>query len=152
MTKYYLAYGSNLNMSEMKKRCPFSVPIGSTIIPNYRLVFRGIENISFLSIEPCEGSEVPVGVYQIFPEDEANLDLYEGVPTLYSKETIEVELYGKPLEAIVYIMNPKYSYNLPSEYYLARCLNGYTNFNFDTKVLDTALQTTKDNIAKKLVK
>lgn len=152
MTKYYLAYGNNLNLSEMKKRCPSSVPIGSTFIANYRLVFRGIENRSFLSIEAWEGSEVPVGVYQITTEDEANLDLYEGVPTLYSKETIEVELHGETIKGIVYIMNPKYSYNLPSEYYLARCINGYNNFCFDIKTLDSALQTTKDNISKKLVK
>ena len=152
MKKYYLAYGSNLNMEEMKQRCPFSVPIGATIINNYRLVYKGTKYTSYLTIEPCEGSIVPVGVYEITPMDESNLDFYEGTPTFYSKEMITVDLYGEPIEALVYIMNPKYSYNIPTTTYVLRCINGYRSFKFDTKFLETALATTKDNLAKLLVK
>lgn len=152
MKKYYLAYGSNLNMEEMKQRCPFSTPIGSTAIKDYRLVFKGTKYTSYLTIEPCEGSIVPVGVYEITPMDEANLDFYEGVPTFYSKETLTVELYGEPIEALVYIMNPLYSYNVPTTMYLSRCLEGYKSFRFNSKHLEVALETTRSNIAKVLVK
>lgn len=152
MKKYYLAYGSNLNMEEMKQRCPFSVPIGATTINNYRLVYKGTKYTSYLTIEPCEGSIVPVGVYEITPLDESNLDFYEGVPTFYTKETITVQLYGQEIEALVYIMNPNYSYNLPTSMYIERCINGYKYFKFDPKFLEIALQTTKSNLAKVLVK
>lgn len=152
MKRYYLAYGSNLNIEEMKKRCPFAKPVGASAIKDYRLVYKGTKQISYLTIEPCEGSIVPVGVYEITPLDELNLDYYEGVPTLYKKHTITVPLYGTPVEAIVYIMNPEYSYNLPSNFYVQRCLLGYQNFHFDNKFLKTALENTISNIAKELVK
>ena len=39
--KYYIAYGSNLNLEQMARRCPTAKVVGSTIFKNYRLVFRG---------------------------------------------------------------------------------------------------------------
>ena len=78
MKKYYLAYGSNLNLEEMKSRCPLSKPVGAAVIPNYRLVYKGVPYRSFLTIEPCEGETVPVGIYEITEKDEARLDIYEG--------------------------------------------------------------------------
>jgi hypothetical protein len=152
MKKYYLAYGSNLNIDEMKSRCPFAKPVGASVIKDYRLIYKGTKQVSYLTIEPCEGSIVPVGVYEITPMDEANLDFYEGIPTLYSKHTITISLYGKEIEAIVYIMNPNFSYHLPSESYVYRCLQGYRNFHFNHEILNRALQNTIDNIAKELVK
>lgn len=152
MKRYYLAYGSNLNIDEMKQRCPFAIPVGAAVIKDYRLIFKGTKQVSYLTIEPCEGSIVPVGVYEITPMDELNLDYYEGVPTLYTKNMITISLYGKEIESIVYIMNQNYSYNLPSESYVRRCLQGYQNFHFNHEILNNALQNTIDNIAKELVK
>lgn len=152
MKKYYLAYGSNLHIEEMKRRCPFAIPVGATAIKDYRLVYKGTKQVSYLTIEECEGSIVPVGVYEITAIDEHNLDYYEGTPTLYSKQTIKVPLYGQEIEAIVYIMNPKYSYNLPSHSYISRCLQGYIDFHFNYEILNQALETTINNIAKELVK
>lgn len=151
MTKYYLAYGSNLNIEEMKSRCPFAKLVGSTIIPNYRLAFKGTKQIAYLTIEPCEGSIVPVGIYEITEVDEANLDYYEGIPTLYSKQNIKVTLNNQEIEAIVYIMNPIYSYNIPSNRYLNRCIEGYNNFHFSIAYLKIALENTTINIAKELI-
>lgn len=152
MKRYYLAYGSNLNIEEMKKRCPFAIPVGAAAIKDYRLVYKGTKRVSYLTIEPCEGSIVPVGVYEITPMDEVNLDYYEGVPTLYSKNMITVSLYGKEIEGIVYIMNPLYSYNLPSTTYLTRCAKGYEDFNIDIQHLIQAITTTQENIDKLLTK
>ena len=39
--KYYIAYGSNLNLEQMARRCPTAKMIGSTTLKNYRLMFRG---------------------------------------------------------------------------------------------------------------
>ena len=152
MAKYYLAYGSNLNKTEMKERCPFSRPIGTTFLEGYRLVFKGQPEASFLTIEQCEGSSIPVGVFKITSIDEANLDYYEGFPTLYSKETVEVSIKGKKISALIYVMNPFYSYNLPSPTYLTRCAKGYEDFNIDIKYLHQARKTTEENIDKTLTK
>lgn len=40
MKKYYLAYGSNLNVEQMKRRCPNAIKIGATYINDYKLEFR----------------------------------------------------------------------------------------------------------------
>ena len=135
MAKYYLAYGSNLNKLEMKERCPFSIPIGTTFLEGYRLVFKGTKEASFLTVEQCEGAKIPVGVYEITSIDEANLDYYEGYPILYSKEEVEVSIKGKITSALIYVMNPLYSYNLPSTTYLTRCAKGYEDFNIDIQHL-----------------
>ena len=35
---YYLAYGSNLNVEQMKKRCPDAVVVGTAVLDGYRLM------------------------------------------------------------------------------------------------------------------
>ena len=37
----YLAYGSNLNISQMAYRCPNAKPWGATILPDWKLEFWG---------------------------------------------------------------------------------------------------------------
>lgn len=37
-SRYYLAYGSNLDMERMEHRCPYAVPVGVTEIYGYRLL------------------------------------------------------------------------------------------------------------------
>lgn len=39
--KYYLAYGSNLNIHKMKERCPNAKAISKVLLNNHRLVYRG---------------------------------------------------------------------------------------------------------------
>ncbi len=45
------------------------------------------------------------------------MDVYEGYPKYYDKETMEVEVDGKLYEAMVYRMQPGYERNLPSLFY-----------------------------------
>jgi len=91
---YYLAYGSNLNLSEMKEKCPFYKVIGRMFLYNYTLSFKG-EEPGFLTIEPKEGSVVPIGIFKVNKLFIKNLDMYEDYPHLYNKKEIEFELYGK---------------------------------------------------------
>lgn len=37
----YIAYGSNLNREQMAKRCPDAKVIGSGMLKDYELLFRG---------------------------------------------------------------------------------------------------------------
>lgn len=39
--KYYIAYGSNLDVDQMLYRCPDALTIGRSTIDSYKLVFRG---------------------------------------------------------------------------------------------------------------
>ena len=142
MKKYYLAYGSNLNTKEMQNRCPFSKLVGKSVLTNYRLVYKGLPNYSYLTIEKCEGEQTPIGIYEI-------TDSY---PDFYNKINISIKLNDIDITAITYIMNQNYNYNLPSLNYVLRCVEGYRNFGFDTNILTNALLTTQQNMSKKLIK
>ena len=147
--KYYLAYGSNLNINEMKNRCIFSKPIGSVILKDYRLVYKGSGNkYSYLTIEKSEGYYVPLGVYEISIFDIKSLDEYEGYPELYSKSYISININNKEVNALIYIMNEEFDYCLPSKDYIKICKEGYNDFGFDKTILDKALEDTINNLPK----
>lgn len=152
MKKYYLAYGSNLNLDQMKYRCPTAKVIGKTILSDYRLVFKGQNNCGYLTIEPADNSLVPLGIFEITEFDEFSLDMYEGYPTFYSKEYINVYLNGIPIKGLIYIMNPEFNYALPTMDYLNACSTGYKDFNFNREVLSNAFDTSLKNLEKRLIK
>jgi len=137
--RLYIAYGSNLNIEQMKQRCPYAVPLGIANLEGYRLLFRGGMN-AVATVEPMDGRVVPVLVWEITPRCEEALDRYEGWPHMYRKETVAVELGGKTAEVMVYIMNERYPYGLPGEYYLNVIKEGYASAGFDVAVLDKAME------------
>ena len=63
--KYYLAYGSNLNIVQMKHRCPDAKPVGTAVIRDYELLFKGSKTGAYLTIEPQKSAYVPVGVWEV---------------------------------------------------------------------------------------
>ena len=48
---YYLAYGSNLSLERMAKRCPDAVVAGTAKIPGYRLLFKKSGSGFYATIE-----------------------------------------------------------------------------------------------------
>lgn len=140
INKLYIAYGSNLNLSQMKKRCPTAKVIGKSEIEDYELVFKGSKTNAVATIEPFEGSVVPVLIWDIRDEDEKALDRYEGYPNLYGKEEIKITLDDNHISAMVYIMTPGHQYGNPSEFYLETIERGYTDSGFNTDVLYNAVE------------
>ena len=109
----YIAYGSNLNLEQMRHRCPTAKVLGTAVMHGWALRFRGVA-----TIERCKGAKVPVLVWSIQPGDEKALDRYEGWPHLYRKETVRVYLDGKQVTCMVYIMNgDRHPYRVPSSCY-----------------------------------
>ncbi len=149
--KYYVAYGSNLNVRQMIMRCPNARIVGTSKIPDYELLFKGSKTGSYLTIEPKVGTSVPVGVWKVGTEDETALDRYEGFPRFYYKA--EMELPIKDIEsskiknrtAFVYIMHEDRPFGIPSRYYVETCLEGYRNFGFDKDVLFQAIKNSRRN-------
>ena len=140
----YLAYGSNLNLPQMAHRCPTAEVLGPTELKGYDLKFRGGDWSAVATVEPTdnpcmEDSVVPVLLWRIQPRDEEALDFYEGWPRLYRKEPVEVELDGKPVSAMMYIMNDGYDLGKPSGIYLQTIREGYRSAGFDEAVLDNAV-------------
>lgn len=143
---YYLAYGSNLHLEQMSVRCPDAIPVGTSAIHDYHLLFKGSQSGSYLTVEPCEGCKVPVVVWDISETDERSLDRYEGYPTFYYKDTFPVNMAdfvtGKSsysTDAIIYIMHEERHVGIPSYHYYAVCAEGYHRFGFDETYLRQAV-------------
>lgn len=137
--RLYVAYGSNLNIRQMEYRCPTAKLYGVGTIEDYELQFKGQPNGAFATIAPKEGASVPVAVWEIQPQDEFSLDRYEGYPSHYFKQDIPVQLDGEEVSAMVYIMNLKMGFGLPSPYYYQTVLEGYHDCELNTDVLDQAV-------------
>lgn len=143
--RYYIAYGSNLSIEQMKVRTPDAVIAGTGMLKDWRLLFR-----HFATIKKCKGFSVPVLVWKISAQDERNLDRYEGYPCFYVKKNLTLavtSLDGQRLgeiTAMVYIMTRKATEArgvnpLPSKYYYSVLDAGYKTFGFDGKILNEAV-------------
>ena len=148
--KYYLAYGSNLSVEQMLHRCPEAVYVGTGEIKDHRLLFRGSQTGSYLTIEEKKGRSVPVVVWKVGKQDEAALDRYEGFPRFYQKEEMEIEVKslidGTPIgkvPAFVYVMDETRPLGKPTALYLRICEEGYDRFGFDRKVLQRAVRESR---------
>lgn len=139
-TKKYIAYGSNMNLEQMERRCPGARVTGKGWLKDHRLFFAGRSEAAVASIEPAEGHAVPVVLWEITPEDEQALDGYEGYPWFYGKQDLTVEVNGKSVSAMVYVMGPGFAYGAPSKSYLGCIREGYASAGFDTAVLDEAVE------------
>ncbi len=132
----YLAYGSNLNKRQMSMRCPDAKPLGILMLPNYRLVFKGVADII-----PAEGMKVPVALWSITEKCEKSLDRYEGFPNLYRKEYFHNKNTDQSYMA--YVMNG-YGLGLPSKSYYTSIAQGYEDFDIDLSYLKQALEFTTE--------
>jgi gamma-glutamylcyclotransferase (GGCT)/AIG2-like uncharacterized protein YtfP len=139
----YIAYGSNLNLTQMSFRCPTAKPVGSAMLKGWQLTFRGVA-----TLEPDPTAETPVGVWEIEPSDEEALDRYEGWPYLYRKEYVEVEVRGRTMKAMVYLMNNGRP-AMPSTGYYRTIAEGYDDVGLDLAYLDAALKDTQRRMMRK---
>ncbi|KAF5584830.1 AIG2 family [Fusarium subglutinans] len=106
LTKYYFAYGSNLHLQQMKRRCPGSKFIGSGKLADHRWQ---INERGYANVTESQGHWVEGLVYEINPRDEARLDINEGVSKdAYQKKYMtvtlrraEAALYRRPVSWIV---------------------------------------------------
>ena len=137
--RLYVAYGSNLNFEQMKYRCPTAKLYGIGTINGYELQFKGSSHSAFATIAPKEDASVPVAVWDIKLRDELSLDRYEGYPSHYFKQNVSVQLHGEEVSAMVYIMNLKMNFGLPSPHYYRTVHQGYVDCGMDTNVLDAAV-------------
>ena len=141
MKRFYLAYGSNLNVRQMKLRCPTERVVGTAEIKNYELLFKGSQTGSYLTIEPKKGGIVPVAVWEVQEQDVRRLDAYEGFPKFYYKKDMEIRYKGirtgrhRTVTAFVYIMHEDREIGIPSSRYISTCIEGYNDFGFNLNIL-----------------
>lgn len=150
-TNLYLAYGSNLNLAQMRYRCPDARVVGYTYLPDRKLVFRGSQTGNYLTLDEAPGAYpgVPCGVFEISERDQASLDRYEGYPRFYRRDYVQTggifdaltgRVVSSSASAMIYLMQPGHPLGLPSGDYWQTCLQGYRDFHFDPAVLRQALK------------
>ena len=137
---HYFAYGSNMNRLRAGLRIPGALDIGRAELPDWKVVER-----LYADAVPAKGKTAEGVLYRIGDEELATLDRYEGYPRLYRRETVQVELDGKTVDAMVYIMNPK-GIAPPSPYYYDVIRKGYEMNGLDIAVLE---QARMDSITKR---
>ncbi len=150
--KIYAAYGSNMNIQQMKMRCPKAKLLGTGTIEGYRLTFRG-SGRGVANIEKIEGRTVPIVLWEITGRCEKSLDIYEGYPRLYVKKDVEIiNSNGEKIKAFVYVMTEEYvdSPALPSTNYLDSIWQGYMENELDISVLRKAMSEILEEINEKL--
>ena len=143
---YYFAYGSNLNVEQMKARCPSAIIMGTAYLQDHRLAFRGSKTGAYLTVIPSKGDSVPIGVWDIDEADLRSLDRYEGYPTFYDRKEIELQCYlndwtpSFTARGVIYIMTGNRQPGIPSERYLEVCRHGYKDFEFSVGPITEAYE------------
>ena len=129
----YFAYGSNLNLFQMKRRCKDSIFLKKINLKDFRLTFRSKYRAA--DIEPKKNSIVSGGLFDISKSDEKKLDVYEDYPSLYRK--FYFTYHGK--KVMTYTMVNKTLFRFPTERYLNIVKRGYKDCGLDFKYLKKAL-------------
>ena len=147
MSKYYIAYGSNMDTDQMDYRCPESLLVDTGWINGYELLFKGSLTGFYATIEKNADCKVPCYIWNITDSDEKRLDRYEGFPTFYYKTTLPVELSeGGTIEGMVYIMHEERELGLPHAEYFNNIREVYTIHDWPDKILWDALDKSTDYI------
>ena len=129
----YFAYGSNLNLFQMKRRCKDSVFLKKYELKGFRLNFRSKYRAA--DIEKSKNSLVPGALFEISKSDEKKLDVYEDFPILYKKYYFHY--YGK--KVMTYTMVKKTQFRYPTEKYLNIVKRGYRDCKLEEAFLKKAL-------------
>jgi len=129
----YFAYGSNLNLFQMKRRCKDSFFLKKYELKGYKLNFRSKYRAA--DIEKSKNSLVPGALFEISKSDEKKLDVYEDYPILYKK--LYFTYYNKTV--MTYIMVNKTEFRYPTERYLNVVKQGYKDCNLNISYLIKAL-------------
>ena len=134
--RYYFAYGSNMNLEQMKYRCPAAEVVENVRLENYRLAFRGrAPGNGVATVLPEKGSYVEGVLWKITEACEKSLDFYEGFPSFYGKESIRVKNQdGVPAK--------------PSKFYLDGILEGCKDNQIPTESVMEAVKRTRQEVKK----
>lgn len=140
----YCAYGSNCSLRQMDYRCPNSYVVCNGKLKGYQLVFNFHADI----IKTDNKNDfVPVVVWNIADKDWAMLDMYEGYPSYYIKEIVNVILdNGKIEKAVVYVMaDNRKGVHPPAQTYFDGICEGYIENGIDVEYLYKALKHSLNN-------
>lgn len=134
----YFAYGSNLNVLQMRRRCPDAIPIGKFYLHDAKLVFRGVADCVY-----SEGDKCPGGLWKITDGCLRALDHYEGRrwdnTGSYRREWVELDGIPNETRLLYYAMNSN-GIMPPTDTYLRTIIAGYKDFELPLEPLKAAVK------------
>lgn len=138
MKIWYFAYGSNLDQEGMRRRVGQWYELKPALLKGFRLVFdvySGSWRGGVANVKEAETSVVYGAAYLLEEEQLEKLDKYEGVPHLYHRRKVYVEIEGKPVEAFVYVGSKPRTSVIPSTEYLSLMIKGLKKLGYGEEVL-----------------
>jgi hypothetical protein len=97
----HFAYGSNMSVALMRRRCPDARLEGSACLPDHRFI---IMRSGYASVVPAPGNCVHGLLWRVTPRDVAVLNAYENLDGgLYRAMTMAVVVHRRHHAALVYI-------------------------------------------------
>jgi gamma-glutamylcyclotransferase (GGCT)/AIG2-like uncharacterized protein YtfP len=112
----YAAYGPNMDPALMLERCPHSPFAGTGWAKGWRLTFGGVHQVA--TIVPDATNRVFVALYELTPQDHADLDQWEAVDTgLAESIRLRVSTSDGTVVAWAYVLDD-YEGGVPAAQYL----------------------------------
>jgi phage replication-related protein YjqB (UPF0714/DUF867 family)/gamma-glutamylcyclotransferase (GGCT)/AIG2-like uncharacterized protein YtfP len=132
MRHTYFAYGSNLCVRQMARRCPGAVDPRPAMLADHGWLIneRGVA-----TVEPFDGSQVHGVVWQLTDHDLATLDSAEGVPVRYRRDQLTVHTDDGPHQAWVYV-DRRVEPGPPRPGYLERIVDGALHHGLPQRWID----------------
>ena len=139
----YFAYGSNLDESQMRERCPSAARGPRAVLPGYALTFGGFNHRwggAVASVLRLRGARVHGLLYTLDAADVAALDRCEGHPFAYERvQRIVLDEDGRRRRVHLYLQ-PEDGFEswVPPPSYLAVLRRAYARLSFDRRSLAAA--------------
>jgi phage replication-related protein YjqB (UPF0714/DUF867 family) len=128
----YFAYGSNLCVRQMARRCPDAADPRPAVLGDHDWLIneRGVA-----TVEPFAGNQVHGVLWQLSNHDLATLDSAEGVPVRYRRDRLTVHTGEGPSPAWVYI-DHRVTPGPPRPGYLPRIIDGAIHHGLPQRWID----------------
>lgn len=136
----YFAYGSNLDLKQIRARCPSARLVGPARLRGYALAFGGYSQRwsgSVATVLPAKGSAVQGMLFRMRVGCFGRLDAFEGHPYAYKRTPVLVrDDKGRSHKALTYIQ-PLDTFESwpPSAQYFSQIFEAYMHHEFDPRPL-----------------
>lgn len=97
----YFAYGSNMSVALMRRKCPAAEPIGPARLDGWRFI---VMRDGYASIVPAAGGAVHGVLWRVTPRDLAALNAYESIDSgLYVRRVLPIRCGAGRKPALAYV-------------------------------------------------
>lgn len=146
----YFAFGSNMDLAQMRSRIGEFENLGEAWLVNWTLVFSGhsiTRGGPVANVIPARGEAVLGVLYKIPAHAVAEMDRYEGYPQAYDRKVVTVDHQGTSRRATIYLKPANLQQGRPPNDYLRGIVKAYKRLGY--KMTSPWLPIARARVAKK---